>query len=113
MKEGGQKMKKIILVMLVVMISAGLVMAAEKTIPMNLVNDQGMGEAIGVITVQDTKYGLLLTPQLNRLPPGIHGFHVHQNADCGHMMTGGKAMAAGAAGGHFDPTMTGKHDGPY
>jgi Cu-Zn family superoxide dismutase len=28
-------------------------------------------------------------------------------------MTGGKPMAASAAGGHFDPLMTGKHEGPY
>lgn len=106
-------MKRIILAVFVVMICAGLVMAAEKTIPMHLVNDQGMGEAIGVITVTDTAYGLLLTPQLTQLPQGIHGFHVHQNADCGHMMTAGKSMAAGAAGGHYDPAMTGKHEGPY
>jgi len=106
-------MKKIMMAVFVVLVSAGLVMAAEKTIQMNLVNDQGMGEAIGSISVKDSKYGLILTPQLNRLPPGIHGFHIHQNADCGHMMAGGKPMAASAAGGHYDPAMTGKHEGPY
>jgi len=106
-------MKKIMMAVFVVLVSAGLVMAAEKTIQMNLVNDQGMGEAIGSISVKDSKYGLILTPQLNRLPPGIHGFHIHQNADCGHMMAGGKPMAASAAGGHYDPGMTGKHEGPY
>jgi len=106
-------MKKVILIVFIAMLCAGRVLADEQVIQVHLVNDQGMGEAIGVITVKDSKYGLMLTPQLTGLPQGIHGFHVHQNADCGHMMTGGKSMAAGAAGGHYDPAMTGKHEGPY
>lgn len=108
-------MKKMISIVMVVMaiVWAGRAVADEKVIPMNLVNDQGTGESIGSILAKDSNYGLLLIPQLDRLPPGIHGFHIHQNPDCGHMLTGGKSMAAGAAGGHYDPAMTGKHEGPY
>jgi len=106
-------MKKIIFMTFIVMVLAGQVMADEKEIRKNLVNDQGMGESIGTITAKDSKYGLILAPQLNHLPQGIHGFHIHQNPDCGHMMAGGKPMAASAAGGHYDPSMTGKHEGPY
>src|SRR5512145_955324 len=106
-------MKKIMLIVFIVMLCAGRVMADEQVIQVHLVNDQGMGEAIGVIIVKDSRYGLMLTPQLTKLPQGIHGFHVHQHADCGHVVTGGMPMAAGAAGGHYDPAMTGKHEGPY
>jgi len=106
-------MKKIILVMFGVLLAAGVVLAEEKTIQMNLVNDQGLGDVVGTISAKDSSYGLILIPQLSGLPPGIHGFHIHQNADCGHMMAGGKPMAASAAGGHYDPASTGKHEGPY
>ena len=39
------------------------------------------------------------------LPAGGHGFHLHENPDCGD---GGLA-----AGGHYDPENTGFHAGPY
>jgi superoxide dismutase, Cu-Zn family len=60
---------------------------------------------LGTITATDTKYGLLLTPHLQTLPPGIHGMHIHENPSCDN---GGMA-----AGGHLDPQHTGKHLGPY
>ncbi|EGH49764.1 copper/Zinc superoxide dismutase, partial [Pseudomonas syringae pv. pisi str. 1704B] len=34
---------------------------------------------IGSVTVSETQYGLLFTPNLKELPAGIHGFHVHEN----------------------------------
>lgn len=60
---------------------------------------------IGAIKAHDTKYGLLLVPKLKGLPPGLHGFHLHEYPSC---MNQGKA-----AGGHLDPKKTGKHLGPY
>jgi len=60
---------------------------------------------IGSVDFQDTPYGLLITPNLSSLPSGLHGFHLHQHANCGdHAM---------AAGGHFDPQNTNTHQGPY
>ncbi len=46
----------------------------------------------GVVRVQGTITGLT---------PGEHGFHVHENGDCG---TGTDGTPAGAAGGHFAPS---------
>ncbi len=63
------------------------------------------GKAIGEIHAKDTPYGLLLTPKLIGLTPGIHGFHVHENPSCDD-----NGMAAG---GHLDPNKTDKHLGPY
>ncbi len=44
---------------------------ADITIPIHLTPN---GKLIGNITASDTKYGLLLTPDLSGLNPGSHGF---------------------------------------
>ena len=74
--------------------------------------DSGVGDPIGSITLKDSKRGLLLIPKLSQLPPGSHGIHVHENADCGALVKDGKSVAGLAAGGHFDPAKSGKHLGP-
>ncbi|MFN2376967.1 MAG: superoxide dismutase [Cu-Zn] SodC, partial [Candidatus Binatia bacterium] len=65
------------------------------------------------ITATDTGYGLLLTPALEGLPPGLHGFHVHENPSCDPGEKDGKKTAALGAGGHYDPATTRRHEGPY
>ena len=92
---------------------AGPVSAGELVIHLNLVNEQGIGKDIGTITASDSSYGLLLVPHLSGLLPGIHGFHIHQNPNCSPAMKDGKQVPALAAGGHFDPAGTGRHEGPY
>jgi len=106
-------MKKTLFILFIVMSFAGYALADEMVIKVNLVTDQGIGKYIGTVTATDSQYGLILTPQLSDLSPGMHGFHVHQNADCNHAMKEGKDVAALAAGGHYDPLKTGKHEGPY
>lgn len=83
------------------------------TVKMNDALSSGTGENIGEITVSETPYGLLFTPHLNGLTPGIHGFHVHTNPSCMPGMKDGKEVPALMAGGHLDPEKTGKHLGPY
>ena len=63
------------------------------------------------VALKDTPGGLVLTPALNGLAPGTHGFHVHEKPDCGPGTKDGKTMAGLAAGGHFDPGASGKHEG--
>jgi superoxide dismutase, Cu-Zn family len=106
-------MRKTLFALFIVMSFVGYAMADEMVIKVNLVTDQGIGKYIGTVTFTDSQYGLLLTPQLSDLSSGIHGFHVHQNPDCNHAMKDGKDVPALAAGGHFDPLKTGKHEGPY
>ncbi len=106
-------MRKTIPIMLFVLFIAGFVFAEDAVIKVQLVSEQGVGKDIGTITASDGKYGLLLTPQLSDLAPGLHGFHVHEKPDCSHVMKEGKAVPALAAGGHYDPATTGKHEGPY
>jgi superoxide dismutase, Cu-Zn family len=78
---------------------------ASLIIPIHLTTPDGNGQDIGEVIADDTIYGLVLTPRLHGLPPGVHGFHVHDMAMCEHDGT--------AAGGHLDPDKTGKHVGPY
>ena len=106
-------MLKTVLVLLSILLISGSVFAEDVTIKVSLVNDQGVGKEIGTITASDSKYGLVLIPQISDLAPGLHGFHVHDKPDCSHAMKEGKAVPALAAGGHYDPANTGKHEGPY
>lgn len=83
--------------------SAGL--AYSLVIPMTFLSRDGYGRSIGCVKAVDTVYGVLITPALHGLPPGMHGFQVHQNPLCTHYGM--------AAGGHFDPLGTFEHKGPY
>jgi len=86
---------------------------ADLSIPMTTVDAQGKWQDIGKVTVQETPYGLVFTPALTGLAPGLHGFHVHQNPSCDPGQQDGKPVAALAAGGHYDPKKTGKHSEPW
>ena len=63
------------------------------------------GELIGDVRFEDSRYGLMINPNLKNLPCGVHGFHVHEFPSCEE-----KGMKAG---GHFDPKKTNTHQGPY
>ena len=106
-------MSKTLIVLFCILSFAGFAFAEDVVISVNLVNEHGIGKEIGTVTASDSKYGLLLTPQLGELTPGMHGFHVHEKPDCSHAMQAGKDVPALAAGGHYDPAKTGKHEGPY
>lgn len=87
-------------------------LAEDVTVTVNKIDDKGVGEAIGTIKLSDSPHGLTLTPKLKGLTPGIHGIHVHENGDCGTKEKEGKMVPGLAAGGHFDPSKAGKHEGP-
>ncbi len=83
-------------------------------VPMQLVDAQGTTKSIGIVTITGTSTGVTLTPALEGLPPGTHGFHVHEKPSCDPAMNPeqGKVVAAQSAGGHLDPEKTGHHEGP-
>lgn len=65
------------------LLAAGAAQAQQgQEVEMNLVTADGIEDAIGTISFEDTDHGLLLTPDLSELPPGVYGFHVHENASC-------------------------------
>jgi Cu-Zn family superoxide dismutase len=99
-------------VLVVGVLAALSVVAADLVVPMSLVSDQGIGKSIGTVIISEGPTGLVFTPNLTDLAPGVHGFHVHQNPDCAAAMKDGKVTPALAAGGHYDPANVGKHQGP-
>jgi len=83
-------------------------------VEMNKVSSDGIENSIGSVSIEHTEYGLLLTPSLSGLEPGVYGFHVHQNASCEPAENdSGEMTAALAAGGHYDPDASDTHQGPY
>jgi superoxide dismutase, Cu-Zn family len=90
-----------------------LVAAESVVVQIHQVSAEGVGKGIGTITLAETPHGVLITPQLEGLTPGLHGFHIHQNPDCSPGEKDGKKTAALAAGDHLDPEKHGRHEGPY
>lgn len=95
------------------LLSGAAAQAAEIAVTMHRIDANGTGAAIGSIRFADSAEGLIVNPDLAGLPPGVHGFHIHENADCGPGQRDGQATAGLAAGGHYDPAGTGVHAGPH
>jgi len=68
------------------------------------------GNSLGVVELEDTTFGVILSGTLTGLSPGEHGFHVHETGLC-------EPPAFESAGSHFAPTgrRHGFHDpdGPH
>jgi Cu-Zn family superoxide dismutase len=87
--------------------------AQSLEVPMRLVGASGVGESIGTITITASAGGVMFTPRLEGLPPGLHGFHIHEKPSCDPATDPeGQVMPAQAAGGHLDPGKSGQHKGP-
>lgn len=87
--------------------------AESLSIDIHQVSADGVGASLGSVKVEPSPYGLVFTPDLKGLQPGIHGFHIHANANCDAAEKEGKASPAEAAGGHWDPQKTGRHGTPW
>lgn len=93
--------------------ACGTASAAEIQVPMRMLSPAGEGAAAGTVTISESRYGLVFTPSLTGLPPGLHGFHVHENGSCASGEKDGKRVAGLAAGGHYDPAGSKKHGLPW
>src|SRR6185436_6077480 len=98
--------------------TAGVAGAAELRAEIRQATPSGPGEVLGTVIISDSGgsasggSGGAVKTALKGLPPGPHGFHIHENGSCQPTMANGQPVPAGAAGGHFDPQHTAKHEGP-
>ena len=86
---------------------------ADIEVTVHAVDAHGVGAGIGTVQIAETEHGLVFTPDLRGLSPGLHGFHVHQRPDCAPAEKDGEMTAAHAAGGHLDPEEAGRHAAPW
>ncbi|MDY0057503.1 MAG: superoxide dismutase [Cu-Zn] SodC [Methyloversatilis sp.] len=98
---------------LALMMAASGAACADIVVPVSVVDEQGVGTPVGNVTISESRYGLVFTPALQGLPPGLHGFHVRQNPSCDAMDKDGKRVPALAAGGHYDPAGSNRHGTPW
>ena len=87
--------------------------SADRVVRMSVVDTKGTGAPVGEVTITQTRYGLVFSPALSGLSPGLHGFHLHQNPSCAPGIDKGKSVAAFAAGGHYDPRGSKRHGLPW
>ena len=80
-------------------------MGDEVSVAIEPLGDSGVS---GTVTFRPTDGGVQVTYAVDGLTPGLHGFHVHANGDCG---AGPDGAPGGAAGGHFAP-MDDAHGAP-
>lgn len=103
-----------VLLGVVACLSHGHARAQSTEVPMHRVDDTGVLAPIGIVTVAASPDGVTLTPSLQGLPPGRHGFHIHEKPSCEPALDPekGKVSGAFAAGPHLDPGGTKRHRGP-
>ena len=51
--------------------ASALVNASERTVTMDLVDADGKSAWVGEVHIAETPYGLVFTPQMRALPPGL------------------------------------------
>lgn len=106
-------MKRTLLSLAILGLAMAPAFAAEEiTVDVRAITENGIGDSIGTVVLSDSENGLMITPSLKKLSPGAHGFHIHQNPSCETQEKDGKKVAGGAAGGHYDPASSSKHEGP-
>lgn len=76
------------------------------------VDASGVGSTVGTVVFSDGPAGLVIKPSLDGLPAGPHGLHVHENPSCDPAEKDGAVQPGLAAGAHYDPAGTGRHEGP-
>jgi Cu-Zn family superoxide dismutase len=87
---------------------------ADYEVEVNAIDVKGVGAPLGTVHVGEAPggKGVVFKPNLKGLPPGPHGFHVHEHANCGAKEKDGKMSPGEMAGPHWDPDKAGKHGSP-
>lgn len=92
---------------------SALANAGETTVKLNIAEKQGLGAEVGSVRIVETPYGLAFYPTLKDIPPGLHGFHIHEKPSCAAAEKDGELVPAQSAGAHLDPQATKRHGEPW
>lgn len=86
--------------------------ASDNTVNMFQATKEGAGAKAGSVAISNSADGAVFSVQLSGMAPGSnHGFHIHAVGNCDPKEKNGKLVPALAAGGHWDPEGTGRHEG--
>lgn len=96
-------MKKLVLFSISLLILGGACATMRPAATATLAPTSGQTANGPVTFTQNADGSVTVNAKLAGVPPGIHGFHVHDKGDCGDN--------GNAAGGHFNPMST-PHGGP-
>jgi len=113
MKRVGFSVALIMAAIAVAPVWAQALRVTNRSVPIYAVDARGIGARLGTVEMKDVPDGLRIKLDLEGLPPGPHGFHVHTVADCSQADIGGRTVPAGMAGPPYDPFRTGRHAGPH
>ena len=94
-------MRRLIIVLFVMLVSAMTVQANEIAVSVNRLTNigVGVGNSIGVIVAKDSPGGLVLQPYLQGLKPGQYSFSVNENVGCGVLFNADGNSVPGMAAG--------------
>lgn len=106
-------MKKTLSITASILMATAQASAADLQVDLHKTTTAGLGEKAGTVTISSQDGGANFAVYLKGLEPNsVHGFHIHANGSCDPKEKNGKIVPALAAGGHWDPEETGKHEGP-
>lgn len=109
-----KKSSLIFLAFFAVAVFAGAAQAQDKQesiiVKMETLDMKNGNKPIGEVIITESEYGLVFTPALKGITPGIHGFHIHMNPSCEPNKEG---VAGMAAGGHWSTAKTNIHSFPW
>lgn len=92
-----RKIAFVSLALLVILPLASCSSAKPGPMAMAMLSPISGSTAVGMAHFQENADGSVeVTLDMKQVPPGVHGFHIHDKGDCGDN--------GNAAGGHFNPT---------
>ena len=90
-------MKKLALVSILLLVIFACRSAQPGPMAMAMLHPTSGSHAVGMVHFQQMSDGSVeVKVDLTNVPPGVHGFHIHDKGDCGDN--------GNAAGGHFNPS---------
>lgn len=75
-------MTRLVVIAFTLAMSVATVQAQEIAVTMNKLDHNGIGDAIGVIVIQQSPQGLVLKPYIRGLHAGNYKFAIHENVGC-------------------------------